>query len=216
MAASSSTSSGFDRVNLYQQVLTDTGTIRDGARSILLNKATAFTATFTSAPGDAGEVWFVQNISTAAAATHTLTLASGVTFDGTNQSVVLQPGAKAILRSLSADLVEIDWIGNSYQELTASGAIRPSRKGVIALNHASNVIAATLAAPVPGDEYFIIDTSATGTAAHTVTLAGTTKWDGTNNTATLNALGEALHVVAISPTRFLILENIGSVALSNV
>lgn len=214
MTVSSSTSSGYDRVNVYQQVLTDTGYIKDGARSIILNKATALTATFTSAPGDAGEVWFVQNISTEAAATHTLTLASGVTFDGTNQSIVLQPGAKCYLRSMSTDQVEIDWIGNSYQELTATAAIRPSRKGVIALNHASVVIAATLAAPVPGDEYFIIDTSATGTAAHTVTLPSGVTFDGTNRIATLNALGEALHIVAISPTRFLILENIGSVALS--
>lgn len=216
MAASSSTTAGYDRINLSQQVLTASAAIKDGVRTVLLNSATAITATFPSAPGDAGEVWFVQNISVAAAATHTLTLASGVTFDGTNQSVVLQPGAKAILRSMSTDLVEIDWIGNSYQELTATGAIRPSRKGVIALNHNSTIIAATLAAPVPGDEYYIIDTSASGTAAHTVTLAGTTKWDGTNNTATLNAPGEALHVVATSPTRFFILENIGSVALSNV
>ncbi len=214
MTVSSSTTSGFDRINLYQQVLTASGAIKDGARTIILNSATAITATFPSAPGDAGEVWIVHNVSTAAAATHTLTLASGVTFDGTNQSVVLYPGAKAILRSLSTDQVEIDYIGNSFQELTATAAIRPSRKGVVGLNHASVVIAATLAAPQTGDEYFIIDTSASGTAAHTVTLPSGVTWDGTNRIATLNLLGEALHVVAISPTRFFILENIGSVAFS--
>jgi len=214
MAVSSSTMTGFLVPNLFQQVFTASGAVKDGARSLILNSATAITVTFPEAPGDAGEVWFVHNVSTAAAATHTLTLASGVTFDGTNQSVVLQPGAKAILRSLSTDLVEIDYIGNSYQELTATGAIRPSRKGVIALNHASTIIAATLAAPVPGDEYYIIDTSASGSAAHTVTLPSGVTWDGTNRIATLNAPGEALHVVATSPTRFFILENIGSVAFS--
>ena len=214
MAVSSSTMTGFLVPNLFQQVFTASGAVKDGARSLILNSATAITVTFPEAPGDAGEVWFVHNVSTAAAATHTLTLASGVTFDGTNQSVVLQPGAKAILRSLSTDLVEIDYIGNSYQELTATGAIRPSRKGVIALNHASTIIAATLAAPVPGDEYYIIDTSASGTAAHTVTLPSGVTWNGTNRVATLDAPNEALHVVAISPTRFFILENIGSVAFS--
>lgn len=214
MAVSSSTMTGFLVPNLFQQVFTASGAVKDGARTLILNSATAITVTFPEAPGDAGEVWLVHNVSTAAAGIHTLTLASGVTFDGTNQSVVLQPGAKAILRSLSTDLVEIDYIGNSYQELTATGAIRPSRKGVIALNHASVVIAATLAAPVPGDEYYIIDTSASGTAAHTVTLPSGVTWNGTNRVATLDAPNEALHVVATSPTRFFILENIGSVAFS--
>ncbi len=214
MTFSNTTTSGFTEPQIAQQVFTASASVKDGVRSIILNSATAITATFPSAPGDAGELWVVHNVSIAAAATHTLTLAAGVTFDGTNQSVVLQPGAKAYLRSMSTDLVEIDYIGSSFQELTVTGAIRPSRKGVVGLNHASNIIAATLAAPVPGDEYFIIDTSATGTAAHTVTLPSGVTWDGTNRIATLNALGECLHVVAITPTRFLILENIGSVALS--
>lgn len=214
MAAANSTSTGFDRLNLYQQIFTDSGTVKDGARSLVLNKATAITVTFPSAPAEAGQIWFVHNISTAAAATHTLTLATGVTFDGTNQSVVLHPGAKAILRSLSADLVEIDYIGNSYQELTATGAIRPSRRGIVALNHASTVIAATLAAPQTGDEYIIIDTSASGTAAHTITLPSGVTWDGTNDVATLDAPNEMLHVIATSPTRFRVLVNVGSVAFS--
>lgn len=216
MTIASSTMTGFGLLNLFQQVFTASAAVKDGARTLILNSATAITVTFPEAPGDAGEVWFVHNVSTAAAAAHTLTLASGVTFDGTNQSVVLQPGAKAILRSLSVDRVEIDYIGNSVQELTASGAIRPTRKGLVLLNHASTIIAATLAAPVPGDELFIVDSSATGTAAHTVTTPAGVTWDGTNNTATLNLLGEALHVIALSPTRWLILENIGSVALSAV
>ncbi len=214
MTIASSTMTGFLVPNLFQQVFTGSAAVKKGARTLILNSATAITVTFPDAPGDAGEVWFVHNVSTAAAGIHTLTLASGVTFDGTNQSVVLQPGAKAILRSVSVDQVEIDYIGNSFQELTATGAIRPSRKGLVALNHATVVIAATLAAPVPGDEYFIVDTSASGTAAHTVTLPSGVTWDGTNRIATLNAPGETLHVVALSPTRFLILENIGSVALS--
>lgn len=104
---------------------------------------------------------------------------------------------------------------HSVQTLTASGAITLN-SGTVLLNHATVVIAATLDAPTAGDELYIIDSSASGTAAHTVTLPAGVTWDGTNNTATLNAPGEALHVIAISATRWFILENIGSVGLSNV
>jgi len=104
---------------------------------------------------------------------------------------------------------------HSTQELTASGAVTLG-SGVLLLNHATVVIAATLAAPVAGAELYIIDNAASGTAAHTVTTAAGVTWDGTNNTATFNAVGEALHVVAISATRWFILENIGTVGLSSV
>lgn len=104
---------------------------------------------------------------------------------------------------------------DTVQTLTASGAITIT-SGVVLLNHISTIIAATLAAPTAGDRLTIIDSSASGTAAHTVTLPSGVTWDGTNNTATLNAPNEALIVVAISATRWFIEENIGSVALSTV
>jgi hypothetical protein len=101
------------------------------------------------------------------------------------------------------------------QVLTASGAITINN-GLVVLNHATVIIAATLDAPVRGDDLTIVDGSASGTAAHTVTLPAGVTFDGTNNTATLNAPNEALHIRALSATRWFILENIGSVALSNV
>lgn len=52
-----------------------------------------------------------------------------------------------------------------------------------------------------------------GTAGHTVTLTSGT-WDGSNTILTLNAVNEAVVVLGVSATRFVILENIGSVALS--
>lgn len=104
---------------------------------------------------------------------------------------------------------------HSSQELTASGAITIN-SGVTLLNHATVAVEATLDAPAVGDELYIINSSASGTAAHTVTTAAGVTWDGTNNTATLNAPGEALHVIAISATRWFILENIGAVGLSSV
>jgi hypothetical protein len=125
------------------------------------------------------------------------TAGSGVTIDG------------ALVKDGRSNL------GRQVQALTASGAIS-IKSGLVLLNHASVIIAATLAAPVAGDDLTIVDSSATGTAAHTVTLPAGVTFDGTNNTATLNALGEALHVIALSATRWFILSNIGSVALSSV
>jgi len=126
------------------------------------------------------------------------TAAAGVTADG----VLLKDGASHGTRA--------------PQTLTASGAITVGKHGLVQLNHATVVIAATLAAPAAGYDLVIADNSASGTAAHTVTLPAGVTWDGVNNTATLNAPGEALHVVALSATRWLILQNIGSVALSTV
>lgn len=123
------------------------------------------------------------------------TAGSGVTVDG------------ALIKDGHTDA------GRHVQELTASGAITLN-SGAVHLNHATVVIAATLDAPTAGDELIIVDSSATGTAAHTVTLGAGVTFDGTNNTATFNALAETLHIYAISATRWVILANIGSVALS--
>lgn len=106
--------------------------------------------------------------------------------------------------------------GRQSQILTATGAITVGNHGVVQLNHASVIIAATLAAPQAGADLWIVDNSASGTAAHTVTLPAGVTFDGTNNTATLNAPGEALYLVALSATRWFIALNIGSVALSSV
>ena len=125
------------------------------------------------------------------------TAASGVTIDG----LLVKDG-------------KID-AANPAQELTASGAITINN-GLVMLNHATVAIAATLDAPVAGDELFIVDSSASGTAAHTVTTEAGVTWDGTNNTATLNAPDEALHVIALSATRWYIVDNNGSVGLSSV
>ena len=99
------------------------------------------------------------------------------------------------------------------QELTASGAITSSFCG---LNHATVIIAATLEAPTAGQLAYIVNTSASGTAAHTVTLPGGVTFDGTNNTATFDAPDEALYMIARSTTRWQVILNVGSVVLSTV
>lgn len=96
-------------------------------------------------------------------------------------------------------------------ELTASGAI-PAGTEAVELNHASVVIAATHTV-VPNSMLIIKDTSATGTAAHTVTLTGGT-FNGTNTIATLNARDEFLMVAFDSAGRGQVIANVGAVALS--
>jgi hypothetical protein len=125
-------------------------------------------------------------------------------------------GGAEIVGGITGDLTGnvVGQVRNSVQTLTASGAITLD-SGVVLLNHATVAIAATLDAPTAGDELFIIDSSASGTAAHTVTAPSGVTFDGTNRRATLNAPGEALHLVAISSTRWFIMENIGSVAFDN-
>lgn len=99
------------------------------------------------------------------------------------------------------------------QELTATGAVTPGVKSV-ELNHASVVIAATIADATDHVGLFaVVNTSASGTAAHTVTLTSGT-WDGTNTVVTLNAPLEAIFVWFDSAGNGTIVENVGTVALS--
>jgi hypothetical protein len=66
--------------------------------------------------------------------------------------------------------------------------------------------------PTPGKFYVITCDDATGTVTVTLKLLAT--FDGTNDIATFDAAGESLILYAISATRLLVVENIGSVALS--
>ncbi len=98
-------------------------------------------------------------------------------------------------------------------ELTASGAV-PGGIQAVELNHASVVVAATIADATAHEGLLVVkNTSASGTAAHTLTLTGGT-FDGTNTVATLNAPNEALVVYIDSAGNGTIVENVGSVALS--
>lgn len=99
------------------------------------------------------------------------------------------------------------------QELTASGACLPG-VSVLELNHATVIAAATIADFAEHAGIFVVkDTSASGTAAHTLTLTAGT-FNGTNNVATLNAPGEQLTVFVDDLGNGTIVQNTGSVALS--
>lgn len=123
-------------------------------------------------------------------------------------SAIDADGNGTVLPSISGTL------SGGSQELTASGAVTAGVQ-YLNLNHASVVIAATIADAAAHAGIFVIsDTSASGTAAHTVTLtAGTLNLAG-NTVATLNAPGERLVVLFDAAGAGAILENTGGVALS--
>lgn len=122
----------------------------------------------------------------------------------------------ATLNGLTATAAEINNaadVSARVQELTATGAVTAGVQSV-ELNHATVVAAATIADAANHQGLFIVkNTSASGTAAHTLTLTAGT-FNGTNNVATLNAPNEALVVYFDSAGNGTIVENIGSVALS--
>jgi len=106
-----------------------------------------------------------------------------------------------------------DAIRSNTQELTATGTVTPG-VNAIELNHASAAIAATIADLSNHPGLLVIkDTSATGTAAHTVTATAGT-FDGTNDKVTLNAGDECIAVWIDSAGNGTVIENVGSVALA--
>ena len=99
------------------------------------------------------------------------------------------------------------------QELTETGTVTAGVQSV-ELNHATVVVEATIADAANHQGLFVVkDTSASGTAAHTLTLTAGT-FNGTNNVATLNAPDECLIVYFDSAGNGTIVENVGTVALS--
>lgn len=94
--------------------------------------------------------------------------------------------------------------------ITAEGAI-PNTTSFVQLNKAGGALAVTTT-PTAG-QFLVITQIDAGTAGHTVTLAPGT-YDGTNSIATFNAAGETLVLFGLSSTRFAVVENVGSVALS--
>lgn len=131
-------------------------------------------------------------------------------FPGTVNVGALQI-ANAAMGATAAELNKAADVSSYVLELTATAAISATVRHV-ELNHATVAIAATYTV-VPNTIMIIKDTSATGTAAHSVTLTGGT-FNGTNTVATLNARDEFLMVHFDSAGRGQVIANVGSVALS--
>lgn len=121
-----------------------------------------------------------------------------------------------VMDGVTATATEINRVADisfRVQERTTTGAVTAFVQS-LELNHATVAIAATMADSADHQGLFIVkNTSASGTESHTLTLTAGT-FDGTNNVATLDAPGEALIVYFDSDGNGVIVENIGSVALS--
>jgi hypothetical protein len=90
-----------------------------------------------------------------------------------------------------------------------AGAI-DANDSFVTIDPAATSIAMTIAAPAAGRS-LIISQNATGTA--TVTLTSGT-YDGSATVATFNATAETLVLFGLDTDRFVVVENIGTVALS--
>ena len=112
-----------------------------------------------------------------------------------------------------AEINNVADVSGRVQALTVSGAVTPGVQA-IELNHATVVVAATIADLKNHQGLLVVkNTSASGTAAHTVTVT-TGTWNGTNKIITLNAPNEAIAFWIDSAGNGTILENVGSVAIS--
>lgn len=151
------------------------------------------------------------------AGVHTGSVSGDIITTGESPSTILSPGD---------GLAPASYFGNQ-----SGGSVNPTRfmfastnvveSGLLSgysfyqLLDDTNPLACTIGVLDPG-EVVIISQADSGTAGHTVTLEPGATFDGTNNTATFNALDETLVLLAISSIRFVILGNYGSVALSLV
>jgi len=123
--------------------------------------------------------------------------------------------AGTAISATAAELNNAADVSGRVQEVTATagGTIAAGVQSV-ELNHATVIAAATIADAANHPGLFVVkDTSASGTAAHTLTLTAGT-FNGTNNVATLNAAAECLIVYFDSAGAGTIVENVGGVALS--
>jgi hypothetical protein len=152
----------------------------------------------------------VSLVAGAMAAARTITLRD----PGAAASILTTTDATAAATTATAaEITNAADVSARVQGLTVTGAVTAGVQSV-ELNHASVLVAATIANAANHQGLFIVkNTSASGTEAHTLTLTAGT-FNGTNNVATLNAPNEALVVYFDSAGNGTIVENIGSVALS--
>lgn len=151
----------------------------------------------------------------------TIAVGDPLTQNASSRAVVAQSGdyvfGYALQAAVNNDVFACLVVNQSFQpetqELTATGTVT-ARVQSLELNNTSTVVAATIASAANHEGLFIVkNTSASGTAAHTLTLTSGT-FNGTNNVATLNAPNEALAVYFDSAGNGTVIANVGSVGLS--
>ena len=117
-----------------------------------------------------------------------------------------------LVTSTAAEMNAVADVSYRTHTLTASGTVN-SYARLIELDKDAGAITAALAAAPAGELIHVVDTSDSGTAAHTLTLSAGT-FNGTNTIATFNAPAEAITVWFDSESDGTIINNAGSVALS--
>ena len=121
--------------------------------------------------------------------------------------------AGTAIAATAAEINNVADVRARVQTLTASGAVTPGVQ-LLLLNHATEIVAATIATTIAHPGFFVVkNISATGTAAHTVTIT-TGTWNGTNKVIALNLLNEAIIIYFDAAGNGTIVENVGAVALS--
>lgn len=157
--------------------------------------------------------WALEAITSGSTATINVLLHGG----NTTVAATRLDAVEATLGSTSAAEMALSTDVSAYAveyTVTAPAAI-PDTVRVIELKHNTTAIEKTIASMVPYAGKFVVvkDTSASGTAAHKVTIT-TGTWDGTNKVVTLNAPGEFICVFVDSAGNGTVVANVGSVALS--
>lgn len=188
----------------------DTIVIADGGLKLGSGAGTAVSST-------AAELNFNDgSVAGTAVASKTLVLGANKNVDTlavADGGLKLGAGAGTAVNATAAEINNAADVSARVQELTVTGAVTAGVQSV-ELNHDTVVVAATIANAANHQGLFIVkDTSASGTAEHTLTLTAGT-FDGTNNVATFNAPNDALAVYFDSAGNGTILVNVGSVALS--
>lgn len=112
--------------------------------------------------------------------------------------------------NLFCDSVETEGLIFQRKLYTVDGVV-PKNVSFVELNGATTGVDVVLAAPVPGK--FLVIYCSDSTNDCTATLSAGT-WDGTNDVATFADAGDSLVLFGVSTTRYIILENIGSVSFS--
>ena len=134
----------------------------------------------------------------------------------TNYVETFVPGSTTRQPSAIANLLNqgVGGIKLNATAVTSSSTVDCENISLLTLNSNGTPLTVNIGAPTLGKLLVIVQVDA-GTDQHTVKTSGCT-FDGTNDNATFDAQNETLVLLGVSTTRWVIVENIGSVGLAAV
>lgn len=116
-----------------------------------------------------------------------------------------------VTQGIVSQHVPVETIREVVQVMTASGPVHEETTCLI-LDSSAAAIVATIAAPRLGWRLTVHQLDS-GTEGHTLALDSGT-YDGSSDTATLDAAGEGLELIGVSDSRFAVLANRGGVSIT--